>query len=283
MDRVWLQAISGRRAHRYRPGRVRLAQGNVRGSLRRLWQSARLHQHGRDPDLRTARRPEPRICRMAAEQIGARARRSGRADDAEPPAISDRAVRGAAGRHGGRQHQPPVHRARARAPAQGFRREGDRHRREFRACPAAGVAAHGSQERAGHRGRRLLGLAARHDREFRAAPRAQANTGLEHAGRHRRFKSALSSGLGLKLEPVALGPEDIAFLQYTGGTTGVAKAAMLTHRNMVANVLQASAWIKPALEPRPHAHRHHRAAALSHLLADRELPACSCAWARTTS
>ena len=37
--------------------------------------------------------------------------------------------------------------------------------------------------------------------------------------------------------------DDIAFLQYTGGTTGVAKGAMLTHRNMVANVLQAAAWI----------------------------------------
>jgi long-chain acyl-CoA synthetase len=62
------------------------------------------------------------------------------------------------------------------------------------------------------------------------------------------FKSALGSGLGLKLEPVPLTGEDIAFLQYTGGTTGVAKAAVLTHRNMVANVLQASAWITPSLE-----------------------------------
>jgi long-chain acyl-CoA synthetase len=65
------------------------------------------------------------------------------------------------------------------------------------------------------------------------------------------LKSALASGLGLKLDPVELGPEDIAFLQYTGGTTGVAKAAVLTHRNMVANVLQAHAWIAPALEPGP--------------------------------
>jgi long-chain acyl-CoA synthetase len=65
------------------------------------------------------------------------------------------------------------------------------------------------------------------------------------------FKSALSGGLGLKLEPVTLGPQDIAFLQYTGGTTGVAKAAILTHRNMVANVLQANAWINPALQEKP--------------------------------
>jgi long-chain acyl-CoA synthetase len=64
------------------------------------------------------------------------------------------------------------------------------------------------------------------------------------------FKSALSGGLGLKLEPVPLGPQDIAFLQYTGGTTGVAKAAVLTHRNMVANVLQSNAWIGPALGQR---------------------------------
>jgi long-chain acyl-CoA synthetase len=62
------------------------------------------------------------------------------------------------------------------------------------------------------------------------------------------FKSALASGLGLKLQPVELGSEDIAFLQYTGGTTGVAKAAILTHRNMVANLLQAMAWIKPSLQ-----------------------------------
>ncbi len=62
------------------------------------------------------------------------------------------------------------------------------------------------------------------------------------------FKSALGGGLGLKLDAVPLGPEDIAFLQYTGGTTGISKAAVLTHRNMVANVMQSSAWINPSLQ-----------------------------------
>ncbi len=57
-----------------------------------------------------------------------------------------------------------------------------------------------------------------------------------------RFKNVLSQGRGLTLQPVELGGNDIAFLQYTGGTTGVSKGAMLTHRNVVANVLQARAW-----------------------------------------
>jgi long-chain acyl-CoA synthetase len=65
------------------------------------------------------------------------------------------------------------------------------------------------------------------------------------------LKSALGGGLGLKFAPPEVGSQDIAFLQYTGGTTGIAKAAVLTHRNMVANVLQAGAWIRPALQPGP--------------------------------
>jgi long-chain acyl-CoA synthetase len=62
------------------------------------------------------------------------------------------------------------------------------------------------------------------------------------------FKSAIGVGLGLKLEPVEIGPDDIAFLQYTGGTTGVAKGAMLTHRNMVANLMQSLAWLEPSVK-----------------------------------
>ncbi len=57
------------------------------------------------------------------------------------------------------------------------------------------------------------------------------------------LRHALRAGSSMTLKPVAAGPEDIAFLQYTGGTTGVAKGAMLTHGNVSANVLQAEAWI----------------------------------------
>ncbi|TCV97259.1 long-chain acyl-CoA synthetase [Luteibacter rhizovicinus] len=58
-----------------------------------------------------------------------------------------------------------------------------------------------------------------------------------------RFGDALSRGKSHPLPTVDVTHDDVAFLQYTGGTTGVAKGAMLTHRNMVANMLQADAWI----------------------------------------
>lgn len=60
-----------------------------------------------------------------------------------------------------------------------------------------------------------------------------------------RFNYALKKSKGHSLIPVTLTHADLAFLQYTGGTTGVAKGAMLTHGNMVANVLQAYSWIAP--------------------------------------
>ncbi len=62
-----------------------------------------------------------------------------------------------------------------------------------------------------------------------------------------RFNTALARGSKLELTPVELTGEDIAFLQYTGGTTGPSKGAMLTHRNMVANLEQAKAAIRPML------------------------------------
>jgi long-chain acyl-CoA synthetase len=62
-----------------------------------------------------------------------------------------------------------------------------------------------------------------------------------------RFNDVISRGASLTLDPVEVGPEDIAFLQYTGGTTGVAKGAVLTHRNLVANTIQVVAWM-PELE-----------------------------------
>jgi len=64
-----------------------------------------------------------------------------------------------------------------------------------------------------------------------------------------RFKDTLTLGRMHALPEVRNAPEDIAFLQYTGGTTGVSKGAMLTHRNLVANMQQASAWVTSNVRP----------------------------------
>jgi long-chain acyl-CoA synthetase len=65
------------------------------------------------------------------------------------------------------------------------------------------------------------------------------------------FNDALSAGRGMKLNKPKLTREDVAFLQYTGGTTGVSKGATLLHHNILANVLQNDAWLQPALKKPP--------------------------------
>ena len=66
-----------------------------------------------------------------------------------------------------------------------------------------------------------------------------------------RFNEALSRGREASFKSQSVGPDDIAVLQYTGGTTGVSKGAVLLHRNLVANVLQSEAWNQPALKAVP--------------------------------
>src|SRR5450756_2888945 len=66
------------------------------------------------------------------------------------------------------------------------------------------------------------------------------------------FNDALAAGRALKFDKPRIGPDDVAFLQYTGGTTGVSKGATLLHRNILANVLQNDAWLQPALAAPPH-------------------------------
>ena len=65
------------------------------------------------------------------------------------------------------------------------------------------------------------------------------------------FNTALAKGSSGTLTKVTFKPEDVAVLQYTGGTTGVSKGAVLLHRNLVANLLQAEAWFQPALKKIP--------------------------------
>jgi long-chain acyl-CoA synthetase len=66
-----------------------------------------------------------------------------------------------------------------------------------------------------------------------------------------RFNDAVSRGRGMSYRAPKLTPDDVAVLQYTGGTTGVSKGAVLLHRNLVANLLQCEAWYQPALKKVP--------------------------------
>ena len=66
-----------------------------------------------------------------------------------------------------------------------------------------------------------------------------------------RYNDAVAKGRGARFTAPAIGPDDVAVLQYTGGTTGVSKGAMLLHRNLIANVLQSEAWNDPVMKRVP--------------------------------
>ena len=68
---------------------------------------------------------------------------------------------------------------------------------------------------------------------------------------HVKFNDALKIGAGKTFKPAKVGGDDIAFLQYTGGTTGIAKGAVLLHRNVLANVAQNALWVQDAYSVKP--------------------------------
>lgn len=71
---------------------------------------------------------------------------------------------------------------------------------------------------------------------------------LGHGRTVSRFNMVIADGTRMSLRRVDIGADDVAFLQYTGGTTGVSKGATLLHRNVVANILQSDEWFKPVLD-----------------------------------
>ena len=91
---------------------------------------------------------------------------------------------------------------------------------------------------------RLINFAIRHVR--RMVP--EFTLPLDGGRTVSRFGEAVERGSRLNLRRVDISPDDVAFLQYTGGTTGVSKGATLLHRNVVANLMQCEAWFKPMLQ-----------------------------------
>ena len=136
---------------------------------------------------------------------------------------------------------------------QRLRRRGDRDPRELRARAAGGdrrdpasstSSSPASATCSASRRAPIVNYVVRHV--------AEAGAGVAAARARSASREALEPGHATRTSsPSTLGHDDIAFLQYTGGTTGVSKGAMLTHRNMVANVLQADAWVEPTLRPAP--------------------------------
>jgi long-chain acyl-CoA synthetase len=89
----------------------------------------------------------------------------------------------------------------------------------------------------------LINFAVRHVRKMVPEFRLPLDRGRSVT----RFNKALGEGRAMSLRRVDIGPDDVAFLQYTGGTTGVSKGATLAHRNVVANILQTEAWFEPMM------------------------------------
>jgi len=90
----------------------------------------------------------------------------------------------------------------------------------------------------------LVNFVVRHARKMVPEYRLPADGGFTAT----RFNMAVAEGTRMTLQRADVRPDDVAFLQYTGGTTGVSKGAVLLHRNVVANILQSEAWFKPVLD-----------------------------------
>jgi len=95
---------------------------------------------------------------------------------------------------------------------------------------------------------RFVTFAVRHLKKMVPAYKIPLQTAAGKPRQVMTFKAMLSGAAGLTMKPSTANGDSIAFLQYTGGTTGLSKGAVLTHRNIIAAIMQAEAWFTPALK-----------------------------------
>ena len=271
MDRIWLKEYPPGVPHEIDPSQFRVAEGADRGRARAARRPRRLRADG------PPRSPSARSTALSAAFAAWLQRQGLRKGDRIAIMLPNvlqypiAHVRRAARRPRRRQHQPAVHRRRAAHQLQdsgaiaivvleNFCHVVQKVQGRDAGCGTCSSPASATCS-AFPKGT-LVDFVLRH---------VQRKVPAWHIAGASRFRTCCGGSTALAPDDTEIDPEDLAFLQYTGGTTGVSKGAMLTHRNMVANVLQARAWFEQV--------RHrardllHRAAAVSHLLADRELPA----------
>jgi long-chain acyl-CoA synthetase len=187
-----------------------------------------------------------RIGRLAAKP-GPEKGRAGGDHDAQRAAVSDRDRRDPARRLHGGQRQPPLHPRELEHQLNDSGSEAIIVLENFATTLEQVLGRTQVKHIVVASMGEMLGGAQGRDRQLRGAQRQEDGAAVLAAERGALQGRAVAGRRSMKFTPVELNQGDVAFLQYTGGTTGVSKGATLTHRNIIANVLQSEAWSQPAL------------------------------------